>query len=65
MCHVRVICWLSPGTGGLRLLDGDLVNARLIDPVDDRVSQLTHQLGGANIQSHAGGRQAAALTLEY
>lgn len=50
-CHV--ICWWSPGTGGLRLLDGDLVNASLVNPVDDRVSQLTHQLGGANTRSHA------------
>lgn len=64
MCRVHVIFWLSPGTGGLRLLDGDLVNARLVDPVDDRVSQLTHQLGGANTQSHTAGLQVAALTLE-
>lgn len=31
----------------MRLLDGDLINARLVDPVDDRVSQLAHQLEGA------------------
>lgn len=55
-CHVNVSRWLSPGTGGLRLLDGDFINARLVDPVDDRVSQLAHQLDGANTWS-------AALTL--
>lgn len=33
-----------PGAGGVGLLDGDLVDACLIDPVDGRVSQLTHQL---------------------
>lgn len=27
------------------LLDGDLIDPRLVDPVDDRVSQFTHQLG--------------------
>lgn len=62
-CHVNASRWLSPGTGGLRLLDGDLINARLVDPVDDRVSQLAHQLEGASTRSHAAGRQSAALTL--
>lgn len=36
-----------PGTGGVGLLDGDLVDAGLVDPVDYRVSQLTHQLNWA------------------
>lgn len=35
------------------LLDGDLINACLIDPVDDRVSQLAHQLEGAKDIRHS------------
>jgi len=33
-----------PGAGGVGLLDGDLIDPSLVDPVDDRVSQFTHQL---------------------
>lgn len=34
----------SPGTGGQGLLEGDLVDAGLVDAVDDAVAQFTHQL---------------------
>lgn len=35
---------IPPGAGGVWLLNRHLLDPRLVDPVDDRVSQFTHQL---------------------
>ena len=40
---VSVDCFV-PGAGGVGLLDGDLIDPGLVDPVDDCVPQFAHQL---------------------
>lgn len=48
--HVGLDWLCVPGTGGIGLLDGDLINPSFIDPVDNCVPQLTHQLKAAGKQ---------------
>ena len=48
----------APGAGGVGLLDGDFLDARLVDSVDSVVPQLTHQL---DVQTDTCGRYIYAV----